>query len=92
MKSGIAAKIAKPFINSKLTLLLMIAFLSVGIYSSFLIPREEEPQIEVPIKRNTIIFFMVCNYLYMNIYSFYRLNFFLLLRKGLQWKAFVFQI
>ncbi|WP_196887908.1 efflux RND transporter permease subunit [Aureivirga sp. CE67] len=49
MKSGIAAKIAKPFINSKLTLLLMIAFLSVGIYSSFLIPREEEPQIEVPI-------------------------------------------
>lgn len=48
MQSGLAEKIAKPFIHSKLTLLLMIAFLAVGIYSFFLIPREEEPQINVP--------------------------------------------
>ena len=49
MKNGLAGGIAKLFINSKLTVLLMIAFMAIGIYSSFLIPREEEPQIDVPI-------------------------------------------
>lgn len=49
MKEGISGKIAKAFINSKLTVLLMIAFLLIGGYSTMLIPREEEPQIEVPI-------------------------------------------
>lgn len=49
MKSGFAGGIAKQFINSKLTPLLMIAFLAIGIYSSYLTPREEEPQIDVPI-------------------------------------------
>ena len=34
--------------QSKLTILLMIAFLMIGAYSTFLIPREEEPQIQVP--------------------------------------------
>lgn len=48
MKDGLAGKIAKGFLTSKLTVLLMIVFLIVGVYSSFLIPREEEPQIEVP--------------------------------------------
>ncbi len=48
MKSGIAGKIAKAFINSKLTPLLMLAFLAIGIYSAYLTPREEEPQINVP--------------------------------------------
>ena len=48
MKEGIAGKIAKVFIQSKLTVLLMIVFVVVGVYSSFLIPREEEPQIDVP--------------------------------------------
>lgn len=48
MKEGIAGKIAKVFMNSKLTVLLMIVFMVVGVYSSFLIPREEEPQIDVP--------------------------------------------
>lgn len=48
MKEGIAGKIAKVFIQSKLTVLLMIVFMVVGVYSSFLIPREEEPQIDVP--------------------------------------------
>jgi len=48
MKEGLAGKIAKMFIGSKLTVLLMIVFLIIGVYSSFLIPREEEPQIDVP--------------------------------------------
>ncbi|WP_163715193.1 efflux RND transporter permease subunit [Mangrovibacterium lignilyticum] len=49
MKTGFAGGIAKLFINSKLTPLLMIAFLAIGMYSSYLTPREEEPQIDVPI-------------------------------------------
>src|SRR5660397_45638 len=48
MQEGISGKIANIFINSKLTILLMIALMAIGIYSSFLIPREEEPQIIVP--------------------------------------------
>ncbi len=48
MKDGLAGKIAKVFIGSKLTVLLMIVFMVIGVYSSFLIPREEEPQIDVP--------------------------------------------
>ncbi|PVX52130.1 multidrug efflux pump subunit AcrB [Balneicella halophila] len=48
MKEGLAGKIAKLFIGSKLTILLMIVFMVIGVYSSFLIPREEEPQIDVP--------------------------------------------
>ena len=47
MKDGFAGKIAKLFIGSKLTVLLMIVFMVVGVWSSFLIPREEEPQIDV---------------------------------------------
>lgn len=48
MKEGLAGKIAKGFISSKLTVLLMVVFMIIGVYSSFLIPREEEPQIDVP--------------------------------------------
>ena len=48
MKSGIAGKIAKAFIDSKLTPLLMAAFLAIGLYGAWLTPREEEPQIDVP--------------------------------------------
>ncbi len=48
MQEGIAGKIANFFINSKLTILLMVALMIIGSYSSFLIPREEEPQINVP--------------------------------------------
>ena len=48
MKDGLAGKIARGFIGSKLTVLLMIVFMIIGVYSSFLIPREEEPQIDVP--------------------------------------------
>ena len=49
MQGGAAGNIAKLFINSKLTPLLMIAFIAVGIYSATLTPKEEEPQIDVPI-------------------------------------------
>lgn len=48
MKDGFAGRIAKLFIGSKLTVLLMIVFMVIGVWSSFLIPREEEPQIDVP--------------------------------------------
>ena len=48
MQEGISGKIAHFFINSKLTILLMVALMIIGVYSSFLIPREEEPQINVP--------------------------------------------
>ena len=48
MKEGIAGKIAGGFLQSKLSLLLMVAFMLIGVYSVYLIPREEEPQIEVP--------------------------------------------
>jgi multidrug efflux pump subunit AcrB len=48
MKEGFAGKIAKVFIGSKLTVLLMVMFMVIGVYSSYLIPREEEPQIDVP--------------------------------------------
>lgn len=49
MKQGIAGNVASHFLQSKLSLLLMIAFLIVGAYSISFIPREEEPQIEVPV-------------------------------------------
>ena len=48
MKQGLAGNIAKAFLQSKLTILLMIAFLLIGGYSTMFIPREEEPQIDVP--------------------------------------------
>ena len=48
MEKGFAGQIANFFINSKLTILLMIALMIIGVYSSTLIPREEEPQIIVP--------------------------------------------
>jgi multidrug efflux pump subunit AcrB len=48
MQEGIAGKVAHFFMNSKLTILLMVALMIIGVYSSFLIPREEEPQIAVP--------------------------------------------
>jgi len=48
MKEGIAGRIAGSFIHSKLTILLTVVFLLAGAYATWLIPREEEPQIEVP--------------------------------------------
>ncbi|NTW82008.1 MAG: efflux RND transporter permease subunit [Chlorobiaceae bacterium] len=48
MNEGIAGRLAKQFINSKITPLLMLAAILVGIIATFMTPREEEPQIVVP--------------------------------------------
>ena len=49
MKStGISGKIAAAFIQSKLTPLLVIASILLGIFAVMVTPREEEPQIVVP--------------------------------------------
>lgn len=48
MEKGLSGNIAKAFLQSKLTILLMLAFLLIGGYSTLLMPREEEPQIQVP--------------------------------------------
>lgn len=47
-RMGIAGRIAKAFIRSKLTPLLVIAAFLLGIFAVFVTPREEEPQINVP--------------------------------------------
>lgn len=45
---GPAGRIGQFFINSKLTPLLVVAALIVGIFAAVVTPREEEPQIVVP--------------------------------------------
>ena len=45
---GISGKIASAFIKSKLTPLLVIAALLLGVFAVIVTPREEEPQIVVP--------------------------------------------
>jgi multidrug efflux pump subunit AcrB len=45
---GISGRIAKAFINSKLTPLIIAGSLLLGIFSIISLPREEEPQIIVP--------------------------------------------
>lgn len=45
---GFAGKIARTFINSKLTPLIVVAALVLGVYAVLATPREEEPQITVP--------------------------------------------
>ena len=45
---GIAGRLAHSFLNSKLTPLFIAASLAVGIFAVAIIPREEEPQILVP--------------------------------------------
>ncbi len=47
-KLGISGKIAGTFIKSKLTPLLVISSLLLGIFAVLITPREEEPQILVP--------------------------------------------
>src|SRR5665213_1411022 len=47
-KLGIAGRLARAFINSKLTPLFIAASLAVGVFAVAIIPREEEPQILVP--------------------------------------------
>ncbi len=45
---GISGKIAKTFIRSKLTPLIVISSLLLGVFAVAVTPREEEPQIAVP--------------------------------------------
>ncbi|GAA5481130.1 efflux RND transporter permease subunit [Haloferula sargassicola] len=45
---GIAGRIAATFIDSKLTPLVIVASILLGIAAVLLLPREEEPQIKVP--------------------------------------------
>ena len=45
---GIAGQLARAFINSKLTPLTIAAALALGLFAVAMIPREEEPQILVP--------------------------------------------
>ncbi|MBL0939174.1 MAG: efflux RND transporter permease subunit [Gemmatimonadaceae bacterium] len=45
---GISGRVAKAFLNSRLTPLVTIASLAVGVLGILATPREEEPQISVP--------------------------------------------
>jgi multidrug efflux pump subunit AcrB len=45
---GIAGNIAKQFINSPVTPLLMFAFLAIGVLGLMFTPRQEDPKISVP--------------------------------------------
>ena len=47
---GIAGRLAHTFINSKLTVHFIAASLAIGIFAVAIIPREEEPQILVPMR------------------------------------------
>ena len=47
-KLGFVGKLAKQFINSKLTPLIIFVSLFLGLGATFILPREEEPQITVP--------------------------------------------
>ncbi|MDP6690102.1 MAG: efflux RND transporter permease subunit [Alphaproteobacteria bacterium] len=48
MKLGISGHVTKAFITSPLTPLLLLASLALGALALYLLPREEEPQISVP--------------------------------------------
>ncbi len=48
MNTGLAGRLASAFINSKLTPLIIIASLLLGLFAVLKTPREEEPQIIVP--------------------------------------------
>ena len=43
-----AGRIARAFIDSKLTPLIIIASVLLGVFAVLMLPREEEPQIKVP--------------------------------------------
>ena len=49
MKRGLAGRIAAAFIDSQLTPLLIVASILLGVASVMVTPREEEPQIVVPV-------------------------------------------
>ena len=48
MKLGISGNLAKSFISSPMTPLLLITAFALGLVALMALPREEEPQISVP--------------------------------------------
>lgn len=48
LEHGMAGKVARAFINSKLTPLVILTSILLGLGAVVLLPREEEPQIRVP--------------------------------------------
>ncbi|MFO1476513.1 MAG: efflux RND transporter permease subunit [Verrucomicrobiota bacterium] len=46
--SGFAGSVARAFIDSKLTPLIVVASMLLGLFAVLMLPREEEPQIKVP--------------------------------------------
>jgi multidrug efflux pump subunit AcrB len=48
MSDGAAGRVARMFVDSKLTPLLIVSSVLLGLAAVFLLPREEEPQIKVP--------------------------------------------
>ncbi len=48
LTEGMAGRLAKAFVQSKLTPLLIVSAVAVGVFSTWMLPREEEPQIQVP--------------------------------------------
>ncbi|MFI5385130.1 MAG: efflux RND transporter permease subunit [Fimbriimonadales bacterium] len=48
MRIGLAGKLASAFVNTKLTPLIIVASLLLGLFAILKTPREEEPQIVVP--------------------------------------------
>mgnify|MGYP006383664493 FL=1 len=47
-RPGLSGRIAALFIDSKLTPLIMLGVLLLGLFAVVMTPREEEPQIVVP--------------------------------------------
>jgi multidrug efflux pump subunit AcrB len=45
---GISGRLAQAFIRSPLTPLLLVVSVALGLLALFALPREEEPQISVP--------------------------------------------
>jgi multidrug efflux pump subunit AcrB len=48
-RSGPAGRIARTFVDSKLTPLVIISSVLLGVFALLMLPREEEPQIKVPL-------------------------------------------
>ncbi len=47
-RAGVMTRLAATFIDSRLTPLLVLAMILIGVFAVMLTPREEEPQIVVP--------------------------------------------
>ena len=55
MKLGVAGRVARAFVDSKLTPLVIAASLALGALALLATPREEEPQIRVPMVDVTVL-------------------------------------